>query len=161
VGAAGGEPAGDARWDRDEVVLLETNLDDLSPEILPRVIERALAAGALDAFVTPVLMKKGRAGHLLSVLAAPDDVTDLTALLFAETSTFGVRQRPTARWKLRRESGEIESPWGPIRVKIGELGDGRRRITPEYESCREVADRTGIPLLEVYQEVERRIRIDE
>jgi uncharacterized protein (DUF111 family) len=72
-----------------------------------------------------------------------------------------VRQRPVTRWKLPREAGEIDSPWGPIRVKIGDLGGGRRRITPEYESCREVADRTGIPLLEVYQEVEKRIRLSE
>lgn len=145
-------------WESDEVVVLETNLDDLSPEILPAVLEDALAAGALDAFLTPVLMKKGRPGHLLTVLVEEASAERVAALLFRETTTFGLRRSTRPRWKLARESREIETPWGPLRVKVGRLGGGETRVTPEYESCRAIADRTGKPLLEVYREAAAFIR---
>jgi uncharacterized protein (TIGR00299 family) protein len=145
-------------WEADEVVVLETNLDDMSPEILPAVLEDLLAAGALDAFLTPVLMKKGRPGHLLTVLVEESAAEKIAALLFRETTTFGLRRSKQPRWKLARESREIETPWGPLRVKVGDLGGGRKRVTPEFESCRAIADRTGRPLLEVYRAVEEHIR---
>ena len=81
-----------APWEADEVVVLETNLDDMSPEILPAVLEDVLAAGALDAFLTPVLMKKGRPGHLLTVLVEEEAAADVAGLLFRETTTFGLRR---------------------------------------------------------------------
>lgn len=145
----------DRPWESDEIVVLETNLDDMSPEALPAILERTLAAGALDAFLTPTLMKKGRPAHVLSVLVEPARAADLAELVFRETSTFGIRRTTCPRWKLARESREIASPWGPVRIKIGELGNGRRRVAPEYESCRQIADRTGVPLRDVYREVER------
>jgi uncharacterized protein (TIGR00299 family) protein len=151
----------DLPWEEDEVVVLETNLDDMSPEVLPRVLEKALAAGARDAFLTPLLMKKGRPAHLLTILVEPAKAEVLAQLVLRETSTFGLRRHTCSRWMLRREIREMESPWGPIRVKIGHLGGGQLRITPEYESCREVADRFGIPLLEVLREAEQLIRSSE
>jgi uncharacterized protein (TIGR00299 family) protein len=151
----------DLHRQEDEVVVLETNVDDMSPEMIPAALERALAAGALDAFVTPVLMKKGRPGHLLTVLAPPGKLEQVAEVLFRETTTFGVRMRRQSRWTLARESREIASRWGPVLVKIGDLGGGYRRVTPEYESCREIADRTGTPLGEVYREIERLIRSSE
>jgi uncharacterized protein (TIGR00299 family) protein len=156
VGRAEGTSPGP--WEADEVVVLETNVDDMSPEALPAVLDRALAAGALDAFLVPVLMKKGRPGHLLTVLVAAEKAAALADVVFRETSTFGIRRSTSPRWKLARRSGEIESPWGPVRVKIGELGSGRTRIVPEYESCRAISDRTGVPLQDVYREVEQRTR---
>ena len=144
-----------APWEADEVVVLETNLDDMSPEALPTVLERTLAAGALDAFLTPVLMKKGRPAHVLTVLAEPARAAELADVVFRETSTFGIRRTTCPRWKLARESREIASPWGPVRIKVGDLGSGRLRVAPEYESCREIADRTGVPLRDVYREIER------
>jgi uncharacterized protein (DUF111 family) len=148
-------------WETDEVVVLETNLDDMSPEILPAVVEDVLTAGALDAFLTPVLMKKGRPGHLLTVLVDEGAAADIAALLFRETTTFGLRRSTRPRWKLPRENRELETPWGPLRVKVGDLGDGESRVTPEYESCRAIADRTGRPLLEIYRAVEEYIRSNE
>jgi pyridinium-3,5-bisthiocarboxylic acid mononucleotide nickel chelatase len=160
--SASGRPApgegAAAAWQSDEVQVLETNLDDMSPEALPTVLERLLAAGARDAFLTPVLMKKGRPGHLLTVLVDEDVAPAVAAVLFRETTTFGIRKVPATRWTLARESREVASPWGPVRVKVGRLGDGALRVAPEYESCREIADRTGTPLLEVYREVEELIR---
>jgi uncharacterized protein (TIGR00299 family) protein len=148
-------------WETDEVVVLETNLDDMSPEILPAVVEDVLTAGALDAFLTPVLMKKGRPGHLLTVLVDEGAAAEIAALLFRETTTFGLRRSTRPRWKLPRENRELETPWGPLRVKVGDLGDGESRVTPEYESCRAIADRTGRPLLEIYRAVEEYIRSNE
>jgi hypothetical protein len=159
MAAAGGADGGSAAdWEQDEVVVLETNLDDMTPEMIPAVIEDLLAAGALDAFVTPVLMKKGRPGHLLTALAEPGAAEKVAALLFRETTTFGIRRRSSPRWKLARELREVESPWGPLRVKIGHLPGGTVRVTPEYESCRAIADRTGMPLIEAYRAAEAHIR---
>lgn len=157
IGAAASVSAG-VPWGCDEVEVLETNLDDMSPEALPTVLERAMAAGAVDAFVTPILMKKGRPGQLLTVLAPPEKAVEVARVLFRETTTFGIRRRRSPRWTLARESREIASPWGPVRVKLGRLGDGTVRVAPEYESLREIADRTGTPLLEVYGRVEQLIR---
>jgi uncharacterized protein (DUF111 family) len=156
---ADAEPeAGDIPWEQDEVVVLETNLDDLTPEMLPSVLEEAMAAGALDAFVTPVLMKKGRPGYLLTASAEPAAAARVAAALFRETTTFGVRRHRCPRWKLAREIREVQSPWGPVRVKVGDLGGGKLRVAPEYESCRAVADRTGTPLVEVYRTLDGIIR---
>jgi hypothetical protein len=145
-------------WEEDEVVALETNIDDMSPELIPAVLEEAISHGALDAFVTPVLMKKGRPGHQLTVLAPVGSEASLAALLFRGTSTFGVRRTRCPRWKLARQASEVASPWGPVAVKVGSLGNGVHRVVPEYESCRAIATRTGVPLLEVYREVEELIR---
>jgi hypothetical protein len=162
VGTTTVAPATDAggasAWEQDEVVVLETNLDDMTPEMIPSVVEDLLAAGALDAFVTPVLMKKGRPGHLVTALAEPAAAERLAAVLFRETTTFGVRRRRCPRWKLARELREVDSPWGPLRVKVGLLPGGTVRVTPEYESCRAIADRTGMPLVEVYRAAEAHIR---
>jgi uncharacterized protein (TIGR00299 family) protein len=148
----------DIPWEQDEVVVLETNLDDLTPEMLPSVLEEAMAAGALDAFLTPVLMKKGRPGYLVTALAEAGAAERVAAALFRETTTFGIRRRYCPRWKLAREFREVESPWGPVRVKVGDLGGGKLRVAPEYESCKMIADRTGTPLVEVYRALEVNIR---
>jgi len=156
VATAIGEPA--LPWEQDEVVVLETNLDDMTPEMIPSVLEELLAAGALDAWVAPVLMKKGRPGHRITALAEDRVAEAVARVLFRETTTFGVRRHRCARWKLARELREVETPWGPLRVKIGDLGGGNVRVTAEYESCRAIADRTGRPLVDVYRDVEQHIR---
>jgi uncharacterized protein (DUF111 family) len=122
------------------------------------VLEDVLAAGALDAFLTPVLMKKGRPGHLLTVLTAAQAAPEIATLLFRETTTFGLRRSVRPRWKLARESREIETPWGPLAVKVGDLGGGEVRVTPEFESCRALADRSGRPLLEMFRLAAEHIR---
>lgn len=140
-----------------DLVELECNLDDLSPELHPFVIERLLAAGALDAYLVPVVMKKGRAGILLRALCEPHQVTTLTNLLFAETTTLGVRRRSLWRTALPRSIAELPTRFGPVPVKVARLPDGRRRVKPEYEACRALALAQGLPLVEVYREVERRL----
>ncbi len=147
-----------AFWDEDEVVVLEANLDDMTPEVLAHVIDRAMAQGALDAFVLPCAMKKGRPGHLVTLLVRPESEAAATDLLLRETSTFGVRRRRERRAVLRREVSSIETQWGPVRIKIGRLGEGGARVTPEFESCRRIAEERGLPLQSVLESVQQLIR---
>ncbi len=130
--------------------LLETNLDDLNPEFYGYIMDKLFAAGALDVFFTPIQMKKNRPGTLLSVLCEPEQAESLRGLLFAETSTLGIREHTVARYALPRRSETVETRFGPVRVKIAELGDGRTKSAPEYEDCRRLAEQHGVPLREVY-----------
>jgi uncharacterized protein (DUF111 family) len=127
-----------------DAVLLETNLDDASGQAAARAIERALAEGALDAWATPVVMKKGRPGLVLSLLALPADAARLEVLLFRETTTLGVRRRAVARTVLARRHVTVKTPWGEVRLKVREGPDGPE-ATPEYEDCRLLAERHAIP----------------
>ena len=132
----------------DEVVLLETHLDDVSGQVVAYALEQALAAGALDAWFTAITMKKGRPGVLLSVLAAPGDAAGLEALLFRETPTLGIRRRTMARSVLSRRHVTVATPWGAVRVKVRTTPAGDE-ATPEYEDCRALAERQGVPLADV------------
>ncbi len=144
-------PAGAHDWEADTVAVLETNLDDASPEILAHAAARALAAGALEVFHTPVQMKKGRPGVLLTVLCAEAEADRFTELLLVETSALGVRRTRAERRKLRRDFVRVETPFGPVTVKRGWL-DGRVvQAAPEYESCRQAAAAAGVPLKQVYE----------
>lgn len=144
-------PTGPHDWEADAVAVLETNLDDASPEILAHAAARALAAGALEVFHTPVLMKKGRPGVLLTVLCAEAEADRFTELLLTETGALGVRRARAERRKLRRDFVRVETPFGPVTVKRGWL-DGRVvQAAPEYESCREAAAAAGVPLKQVYE----------
>ena len=134
----------------EKLVMLETNIDDMSPEVHGYVTERLLAAGALDAYLTPVLMKKGRPAVVLSVLCRPDDASRLRGLLFAETTTLGVRTVEVVRHCLPREIRAVRTPYGEIRVKVARWEDGEK-AAPEYEDCRRAAQAHGVPLLRVYQ----------
>jgi len=143
-----------AREGWDEVVMLETNIDDMTPEVYGYLIERLLGAGAKDVFLTPVIMKKNRPGIVVSVLtdeATKDRVADL---LFRETPTLGVRFSRMSRRVLARQAATVGTPWGPVRVKRAEW-DGEVRVTPEYDDCAAVARQYGVPILEVYEAVRR------
>jgi pyridinium-3,5-bisthiocarboxylic acid mononucleotide nickel chelatase len=137
-------------WERDTVAVLETNLDDISSEILGSLVERALAAGALDVFHTPIQMKKSRPGVMLSLLCQPDDVDRFAEILLCETSAFGVRCATMERRKLRREIVQVKTAYGSVAVKIGSLNGRRVQAAPEFESCRQLADQAGVPLKQVY-----------
>jgi uncharacterized protein (TIGR00299 family) protein len=138
----------------DTIIVLETNLDDASPEVIGFSMERLLAAGALDAFAVPCIMKKGRPGFLLTVLTSPGTEAELEAILFRETGTFGVRRHASTRSKLRREFTTVETPWGPVKAKRGSRG-GHAILTPEYEDCARLARERGVPLREIYEAVTR------
>ena len=142
-------------WETDTIAVLETNLDDLSPEILGHFIAKALAAGALDVFHTPIQMKKNRPGVLLTVLCAVETADLFTEMILCETSAFGVRRSTAERRKLQREFIVVKTPHGEISVKLGKL-DGRIvQAAPEFESCHKLAEQTGVPLKEIYQAARR------
>ncbi len=131
--------------DTDAVVVLEFQVDDQSPEQLGFLMERAFETGALDLFHAPVFMKKGRPGVAVTLIARPEDEASMLDLLFAETTTLGVRRRVTQRVVLARRHERVETPWGPVRIKLA--GEG---AAPEYEDCAAIARQAGVPLREVY-----------
>ena len=135
----------------DEVVVLEATIDDLNPQIYEYVLERLLAAGARDAFLVPVVMKRSRPATMLRVLAAPADRERLAALVFAETSTIGLRWTTWQRMVLAREERTVETPYGPVRVKVARAPDGTVNVAPEFEDCRRLAGERGVPLKTVHQ----------
>jgi pyridinium-3,5-bisthiocarboxylic acid mononucleotide nickel chelatase len=144
-------PAEAHDWETDTVAVLKTNLDDVNAELLGGFLEKALAAGALDVFHTPIQMKKSRPGVLLTVLCAAGEADRFTAMLLQETTAFGVRRALMERRKLRREVLPVKTPFGEVAVKLGRL-DGRIvQAAPEFESCRKVAAQAGVPLKQVYE----------
>ena len=147
VAAAGGSGPD---WETDRVAVLETNLDDINAEVLGHFVERALAAGALDVFHTPIQMKKSRPGVLLTVLCAEAEADRFTELMLRETSAFGVRRHVAERRKLRREFAAVKTPFGKVTVKIGRLDGQVVQAAPEFESCRRRADKTKAPLKRIY-----------
>jgi pyridinium-3,5-bisthiocarboxylic acid mononucleotide nickel chelatase len=135
----------------DTVTVLETALDDLSPQLLGHVAEQALAHGALDVMLTPVIMKKGRPGTLITILANPSDSARLQQLLLRETTTLGVRIRHDHRSCLDRTHTTVETQYGPIRMKIGSLDQHEYNAAPEFEDCRAAAKLHNIPVKQVQQ----------
>ena len=132
-------------------MVLETNLDDCSGEILGHFVETALAGGALDVFYTPIQMKKNRPGVLLTVLCAEADADKFTEMILRETSAFGVRRTMAERRKLRREFAEVETRFGKVTVKLGKLNGKIVQAAPEFESCKKVAARAKVALKQVYE----------
>lgn len=141
-------------YEKDEVILIETNIDDMNPEILGYALERLLERGTLDVFMTPIFMKKNRPGTLLSILITPDKLDETLSVVFTETTSLGVRFQRLERRKLPRELITVETSFGPVRVKVGHIDTEKRIISPEYEDCREIAARLGIPLRKVYGEAQ-------
>jgi uncharacterized protein (TIGR00299 family) protein len=143
-------PAPSHDWETDTVAVLEANLDDISSEVLGYFMEKALAAGALDVFHTPIQMKKNRPGVLLTVLCPEGEADRFTELLLLETTSFGVRRHTALRRKLARGFTTVPTPYGDVTVKIGRL-DGRIvQTAPEFESCRKAAAAANVPLKEVF-----------
>ena len=145
------QPSTALDWETDRVAVLETNLDDVSGEILGHFVETVLAAGALDVFHTPVQMKKNRPGVLLTVLCAEADADRFSEMILRETSAFGVRRTQAERRKLRREFSKVKTPFGDIIVKIGRLNGKVVQAVPEFESCKKLALRAKMPLKQVYE----------
>jgi uncharacterized protein (TIGR00299 family) protein len=142
----------------EQLLVLETNIDDLNPELYEHVMERLFAAGARDVFLAPIQMKKNRPGVLLWALGEITDHDKLSAILFAETSTLGIRSYPVARVALRRESREVVTPYGSVRVKLAYGPDGRVNVAPEYEDCKRLARDQNVPLKLVYEAAVRHAR---
>lgn len=143
----------DCQSEHDRVWMLETNLDDVPAEVVGYCFEQLFAAGALDVFSTPVQMKKNRPGVVLSVLAPESVMPAVEAILFRETSTFGIRRYPVERSKLQREALTVQTRWGQIQGKRGWRDGGPSVFTPEYEDCARIARANNIALRDVYAEV--------
>lgn len=137
------------------LVQLETNIDDMSPELYAPVRAQLFAAGALDVWLTPVQMKKGRPGTLIGVLATPQDEPGLTHILLRETTTLGVRVHDVRRHEAGRVQRVVETEFGPIRVKVKLLDGAEVGVKPEYDDCRRAAETYGVPLRVVYAAVAR------
>ncbi len=135
----------------DEVVVLEATIDDLNPQLYEHVLDRLLAAGARDAFLVPAIMKRSRPATVLRVLAAPPDRDRLAAIVFAETSTIGLRHATWQRIVLEREERTVETRYGAVRVKVARAPDGTVNVAPEFEDCRRLAVEGGVPLKVVHQ----------
>jgi pyridinium-3,5-bisthiocarboxylic acid mononucleotide nickel chelatase len=135
----------------DEVLSIETQVDDMNPELLGFLMERLLDAGALDVAFSALQMKKNRPGTLISVLANPGDLEKLSGIILSQSTAIGLRYYPTRRITLSRRVEERATSLGPVQVKV--LGNGR--VAPEFEECRRIALEKGLPLIEVYRTVER------
>ena len=140
-----------ARTERDTVSVLEANLDDLNPQVFGYVMDRLLEKGALDVFGMPVQMKKNRPGTLLTVLCKPEDAAKLTQIVFAETTTLGVRRREEQRQTLARRWVFVPTPWGEVRMKVASMNGTVTNYAPEYEDCRRIALEQQVPLKTVMQ----------
>ncbi len=136
----------DAQVASERLWMIETNLDDASPQILGHVMDRVFEAGALDCYFTPVQMKKNRPGVLLSVLCGASEKERVMTLLFTETTTLGIRSYEVERRALRRSVVQVETPYGPIFVKVAHLNGRVVNEMPEFEQCREAAIRANVPL---------------
>jgi len=139
-----------AEMEGEQLLVLEANVDDMPAELFGHALERALAAGALDAWCTPVMMKKSRPAAMLSVLCRPTNRAALLGLLLRETSTFGVRVRDVTRYATPRETCQVETPFGAVQVKLKVLDGAVAGAAPEYEDCRRLAATRGVPLPQVY-----------
>lgn len=137
---------------QEEIWLLETDIDDLNPEIFPHLEGALREAGALDVVFIPNRMKKGRIGVTLRCFSEEKDKEKVLDALFAESSTLGVRGWKVSRWKLHREEREVNTSYGPVKVKIGFKDSKVVNLSPEYESCLRLAKECGVPLKEIYQE---------
>ena len=138
-------------YEADEITRIETNIDDLSPEVTGAAMEKLFSAGALDVFFTPIQMKKNRPAIQLSVLCENTAASKMADLIFSETTAFGLRMDQVSRLKLARKFEKVTTPFGEISVKIGLRGGEAIQIAPEFESCKAASEQTGAPLRTVYE----------
>lgn len=131
------------------LTVLETNIDDCSPQIISYMMNRLFKAGALDVWQTPILMKKGRSALKLSVLTSKQFENELKKIILEETTTIGIRSFPVDRTAADRREETVETPWGSVRVKISSVNDEVCSVTPEYDDCAALAEGTGVPLKDV------------
>jgi uncharacterized protein (TIGR00299 family) protein len=144
-----------AAAESETIRVLEANLDDMNPQIYGYFLEKALAAGALDVFATPVQMKKNRPGMLVTVLSKPEDEAKFHEMLFAETTTLGVRTYTAERRVLARQWETVRTTFGEVRIKVARLNGHIRQASPEFEDCRKLAEAKNVPLQRVMDEAMR------
>ncbi len=137
----------------ESIIEIQTNVDDLNPQVYEALIESLAQAGALDVTLTPVIMKRSRPGTIVTALAPHSAVEEVTRILFQETTTLGVRMRELQRQVLSRDTRSVRLPGGQVRVKVADMGNGNMKMTPEFQDCRQVANKTGQPVREILEQV--------
>ncbi|HYL80700.1 MAG TPA: nickel pincer cofactor biosynthesis protein LarC [Candidatus Acidoferrum sp.] len=144
--------------ERDQISILESTIDDMNPQFFEPLLDRLFEAGALDAFLSPVVMKKSRPGNTLTVLAEPAKADALAAVILANSTTFGVRGHIASRWKLSRDFLSVATSHGSVRVKRGWQGGRIIILSPEFDDCRRLAQAAGVPIQLVYEEAREAAR---
>jgi len=144
----------------ERLVMLETSIDDMNPQLYPYVSARLFEAGALDVALVPAVMKKGRPGQLVRVLAPPELARALSGILFAETTTLGVRTYEVARYAMERRIVHVETEFGSVPVKVASDGTGIVNMEPEFDACRALAERHGVPLKQVMAAAQRAAAVE-
>ncbi len=144
-----------AAYEEDSSILIETNIDDMNPQVYDYVTDKLMQEGAQDAYLTPIIMKKGRPAVLLSVLTDTSGTDRLIDAIFRETTSIGVRVQEVGRKKLSREIREIDTAYGTIRIKISRRGEEILTAAPEYEDCKKIAEEKRVPLKQVIEEAKR------
>ena len=139
----------------DGMVLLQANLDDMNPEWTSYVADLLFAAGANDVFWIPIVMKRGRPGVMLNVLASREEAERMEAIVFRETTTLGIRRLAASVHRLGRRFVRVETVWGPVTVKVGIAEGAEVQYAPEFRECANIAERFQVPLKAVYDEVRR------
>jgi len=137
------------------ITVIETNIDDMNPQVYEYVMEMLFDHGALDVFLTPVIMKKSRPGTLLSVLCSSNRKNELIDIILKETTTIGVRFSEAGRVTMKREMQHMQTRYGKVRIKVSSFGDSISRVIPEYEDCRRLSQNANIPLSEIMKEVSK------
>lgn len=138
-------------YETDTIKVIETNIDDMSPQVYDLLMDKLLEMGALDVFLTPIAMKKNRPAIKLTVLANSPQLQDVCACILAETTTMGVRIYEARRQKLAREMVEVDTEYGKVSVKLGKIGDDVIKILPEYDDCKRIAKEKNIPIMKIHQ----------
>jgi pyridinium-3,5-bisthiocarboxylic acid mononucleotide nickel chelatase len=141
-----------ADYDEDTSIVIETNIDDMNPQVYEYLIAKLMDRGAQDAYLTPIIMKKGRPAVLLSVLTDRSKTNAMLDTIFRETTSIGVRIQDVRRMKLSREMTEVETTYGRVKIKISKRGDEILTATPEYDDCRRIAEERQVPLKQVMEE---------
>jgi uncharacterized protein (TIGR00299 family) protein len=142
----------ESRTEQEQIVTVETNIDDMNPQVYPYIIEKLLAAGAHDAYLVPIIMKKGRPGILLSVMVEKSKLDAVTHIIYTQTSTIGLRIQEIGRRKLPRRELQVQTRFGTVRVKAV-LRNGKEVLAPEFDECKRIAEEHGLPVLQVQQEL--------
>ena len=137
------------------IQICETNIDDMAPLFYETVFEKLFASGAKDVFVAPIIMKKNRPAHTLSVIYGKKKEKEIMNILFSETSTIGVRISEVRRITLERKNKKIKTKYGSVSVKECVLPDGKKRLYPEYEDCKQIAKKKNVLIMDVYDEVKK------
>jgi hypothetical protein len=144
-------------YTRDKVVLVETNIDDMSPEFYDYIMDRLLLQGARDVFLTPIQMKKNRPAHMLTISVYKQNLQEILRVLFCESTTLGVRVKEMDRFCLDRRVFIAETKYGQVKVKLGMFEGKVKNISPEYEDCKRIAQQLRIPLKIVYEEAKKEV----